>query len=785
MLFFIPLLVFIVLLASKTAIADEQSDDILFLYEQLKNMEIDTSRAAKLENFSFKKDIVEWKFESGYIYLTKPFSEFPDAGGAYFIGKGKMIFEPPSVVEREQLKRHTEKERFNEPFNEAYFRFNDDTRSVFEPLMKPVSNTDAGDFAEKFQERQKALSDLLFNLEFPVIQDSLSEVPRNPYLFIECDIDKLGLIAFSYSPMNLEEIAIFKRKKLGFGATAFGNFITAFHRKEDYESGIDLDYEDKDLIDITHYDMDLTIEPGSLLMHAKVKLHFKPLTDKLSTIAFPLLARIDPERHDKIIMINSIADQDGNQLPYIYKNFNVLIQLPRAFNKGDTIVLNFDYDGDFIRPDPPVNLPPGYKLDPSLDFLPESESTFTLLNTYPWFPQYGYLRRYTFDLTLRVPKPYTAVGSGTTIKRWEEGNYNCLHSKEDTPVALASLLFGKYYTIKDDSKRPAIYVHSLFKQQRQAEAILQESRTIVDLYEQYFGPFPYDEFDVAQMGFGYGFGQAPPGLVQLTGEAFLGDNEMQAIPWARTGKVGFRAGFLSHEIGHEWWGHVVGWRNYHEQWLSESFTEYMAGMYLEATKGTKEFEYKLNQWKEYAYSRKNRGPIWLGQRLQDGYFAALYFKGPYVLHMLRMALIWKFGQEDGNKLFFDALKNFCTEFRNQSPTTKDFQRVLKQTTKIDMDWFFDQWFREAGFPDLRVSYSMRQTEDGKYLAEVRVKQTDKDHLKTMIIPIFFHFSDGNVLRFDKPIGQQEETLLKFKFPEKPELMTVDDAKDLLATIEYE
>ena len=27
--------------------------------------------------------------------------------------------------------------------------------------------------------------------------------------------------------------------------------------------------------------------------------------------------------------------------------------------------------------------------------------------------------------------------------------------------------------------------------------------------------------------------------------------------------------FLAHELAHQWWGQAVGWRNYHEQWLSE------------------------------------------------------------------------------------------------------------------------------------------------------------------------------------------------------------------------
>jgi hypothetical protein len=31
--------------------------------------------------------------------------------------------------------------------------------------------------------------------------------------------------------------------------------------------------------------------------------------------------------------------------------------------------------------------------------------------------------------------------------------------------------------------------------------------------------------------------------------------------------------FLAHEIAHQWWGQAVGWKNYHEQWISEGFAQ--------------------------------------------------------------------------------------------------------------------------------------------------------------------------------------------------------------------
>ena len=37
--------------------------------------------------------------------------------------------------------------------------------------------------------------------------------------------------------------------------------------------------------------------------------------------------------------------------------------------------------------------------------------------------------------------------------------------------------------------------------------------------------------------------------------------------------------FLAHEVAHQWWGQAVGWKNYHEQWLSEGLAQYFAALY--------------------------------------------------------------------------------------------------------------------------------------------------------------------------------------------------------------
>jgi hypothetical protein len=755
-------------------VSDEEK--ILSLYERIRDIEIDPLKAVRLDDFSFKKDIFEWRFESGYLWLTKPIPECPNAGGAYFIGQGQIVFDSPNQVEQEELKKYAGKEHLKESFEEAFIRFNDDTYQIFSTLIHAAELKEAEKAASKFQKRQNLLDELSFNLEFPIIEDYFSEIKRNQYLFIETKAEEIGWLAFFYNPMDEEEISFFIHRRLD-KATGFSDLLTyssicKFNKREDYEKDIDLDYENKDLIHVFHYDIDLSIKKNSLLMHAKVTLHFKSLEDNLSVVQFPLWAEYDPDRHDNLISIEKIEDKDGNKLSYLYKNFTVLAQLPKVLNENETAILSFYYEGDFIRH--------------------VSESTFTLLNDYHWFPKHGYMNRSTFDLTIKVPKPYIAASTGKTIKRWEEGKYNCMHAREERPIASFGVVFGKYVIAKDDEKRPVIYAYSFLRDRKQAESIMQESRTIIDNYEKYFEPFPYEEFDIVQMAHFYGFGQALPGLIQLTGETFLTASELEAMSHCKDirNKSTFRSEFLAHEIGHEWWGGLVGWQNYHEQWLSEAFTEYFSGLYLEALKGTTDFEEKLKEWKNRAFSSKESGPIWLGVRLAKNkhrpydFVHSLYDKGARVLHMLRMAFIHYFGNEEGNKLFFECMKSFCEKLKDSNATTRDFQNIIKETAKIDMDWFFDQWFRESGIPEVHFSYHVRKTEDGKYLLEGRLKQLDNEHFKILIVPIFIHFSGDKVHKVRKVMDKGEITF-RIKAPMEPQLVSIDDHEDLLASFVYD
>ena len=73
--------------------------------------------------------------------------------------------------------------------------------------------------------------------------------------------------------------------------------------------------------------------------------------------------------------------------------------------------------------------------------------------------------------------------------------------------------------------------------------------------------------------------------------------------------------FLAHELAHQWWGQAIGWRNYHEQWLSEGFAQYFAALYAQKQKGDDVFASVLRQLRKWGMDNSDQGPVYLGYRL--------------------------------------------------------------------------------------------------------------------------------------------------------------------------
>ena len=126
--------------------------------------------------------------------------------------------------------------------------------------------------------------------------------------------------------------------------------------------------------------------------------------------------------------------------------------------------------------------------------------------------------------------------------------------------------------------------------------------SIIEYYEQFLGPFPFPEFDILEIN-DWGFGQAPPGVMFITKEAFnplMGEDEPALLQ-------GINERF-AHEIAHQYWAHVVKMPSLQEQWLTESFAEYSAALFLKQFKGNSTYNSLVNHWKSARGLRDGRRP---------------------------------------------------------------------------------------------------------------------------------------------------------------------------------
>jgi aminopeptidase N len=229
--------------------------------------------------------------------------------------------------------------------------------------------------------------------------------------------------------------------------------------------------------------------------------------------------------------------------------------------------------------------------------------------------------------------------------------------------------------------------------------------------------------------------------------------------------------FIAHELAHQWWGQAVGWKNYHEQWISEGFAQYFAALYAEHEKGQDTFYSVLRQMRRFAIDMSPQGPVYLGYRLghlkgDSRIFRALvYNKGAMVLHMLRRLV--------GDEAFFSGLRDFYRTWRYKKAGTDDFRVSMERATGRTLDRFFDRWIYGDGIPTLRFSSTVAAS-----ALHVRIDQGDDVY--DVPVTVTLNYADGT--SEDVVIAVTEKSVQR-EIPLKRALRSFDVNKDGAAMAE--
>jgi hypothetical protein len=625
--------------------------------------------------------------------------------GLVLVGRGEMRFSPSPVTERGQVRIFSGDDTLSSSFETAFVRF---SPMQFENRVS-TSRLSPTTAAERTVRRAQSVFNDRAPLSFSVdLQDMSREtwhlLPPGDDFLAEVDTRRFDALTYSRSSIQAEDVTVFRRNDRRTVAL-YASVAKLAARGRFYSEDALREY------DVLDYNIEAAIDPSRQFIQGRARLSIRIRSTSVSTV---LLRLAEP-----LVVTGVTSVEHGRLLHLRLRNQNtILVNVPRAMPQDSDLTLVVTYSGRLPAQDLDLDT---FQISP--DVQPSSqpsevERNYLLSNRAFWYPQNPIPDYATASLRVVVPEGYRTVASGEPAEEDElvslrdlitlpKGSAFSFRVKEPvrylavvvsrlTPVAETTVEFPPDSNPTIDPVVVAVMANP--RLQGRGRTLLKTSEDIMRFYASVVGDAPYGRFTLALVESVLPGGHSP-GYFAVLHEPLPGENvTWRSDPAAFTGFPEF---FLAHELAHQWWGQAVGWKNYHEQWISEGFAQYFAALYAQKVRGERGFIDMLRQFRRWALSESDQGPVHLGYRLGviNGdlrvFRALVYNKGAGVLHMLRRLL--------GDTVFFEGLRRFYLDRRHQKAGTDDFERAMEAASGRVLDRFFERWIYGTGTP--RVTYS--------------------------------------------------------------------------------
>jgi len=763
-----------------------------------------------VENIVLKRDAGILTLKTGAIAFTSPALGRDTV--AVFVGEGEFTFIPQSPVDRNYLISLTGLEAVSETFDRALFCFTDDTAkdirsSARTPSTDPHLADALRDFRKHLRSRTEAPrsmleamlnGDAMDNIEADLLTDLYN--PHAPGFFsayfhgrkhsdLRFHVRPRGAFPEMTTP---EEVALID---LDPAQPQEGVWYLS-HLQTEWQKHTASSDENNRIVQADQYKIETTIAKNDHFT-ATTTIDFHAVTDGDRVIKLALLPNLRVTRvtsaGQEIAFIQEDKKEDGS----------FYVVMPEAMAKGSKHEVSIEYAGDkLVRK--------------------EGGGNFSVEARESWYPNVNTFRDHArYDLTFKVPKQYTLVGVGTLAKVWTEKDFACTQWISDVPIAVAGFNYGLFKSKKITDPQSGFVIEGyaateipdslaavrdkpgvgVMSPSNMMDLPMGEAENAMRIYSAWFGKSEFTRIAITQQP-QFDFGQSWPTLVYLPLFAYLDATQRYSLlNHISASLTDFVDEVTPHEVSHQWWGHMVGWSTYHDQWLSEGFATFSAGLYLQLTEKTPD-KY-LRYWQnarqrlleKNAFGRRSNdaGPLWLGLRLEsarneEAYESTVYGKGGYVLHMLRRMM---YDQKEGDEPFIDMMHDFVSEYMNKNASTEDFEKVAEKHMRPNLDlagtgkldWFFSEWVYGTAVPRYKFEYTVTEAEGGKWELKGTVTQSEVTPQFVMPVPIFADF-DGQVLRLGTVTmrGNSSSGDIKVLLPKKPKRVMLNYWHDVLEAL---
>ena len=810
------------------------------LYLQLGQVGLDPARVYQVRGASLDRPTVHITLDDGTIAFTR--DVMGRTTGAFFEGDGEVLLIPRNDVERRSMSLFTGMAILEERFGTAYFRFNDDVASELRPDLRAADNTQ--DFIERWEATAQNLAQsdamrllLSFSRMLPVgnttvspEKKDLSQRADDRFLHARLQGTKLGIFDVYFDSMAAEQIEAGQAKAAENGTTYYdvwtsfsppgtGGGQTAAHGTPKP----DTQRPREDWVSIHGFTIKTEVQPPKQI-NARARLQLEMREGKSRALFFEL---------SRFLQVESVK-LDGQPVEFIHNpavegtqlarrgNDIVAVILPEQARAGQKMELEFVYGGEVLA-----------EAGSGLLYVGERGT---------WYPNRGMaMANFDLEFTYRegwtliaTGRPAPALGGGEAAKAGEETS----RWVSERPIPVAGFNLGKYkvaraqagdvpvetyaaqavernfpsapvQTIESDPsatspQRPQLIVPQRPSPVRHEVTVGESAARAIRYYAERFGPYPYSRLALTQMPGRES--QGWPGLVFLSSYAFLDDEERQQLHFEPF-RILLQQMIPAHETAHQWWGDLITWSSYRDQWFSEGLANYSALMMLQE-KNPEGFRQIMEGYRSDLLKKnkdgmapKDAGPVTLGMRLLSsrfpgGYEAISYGRATWLFHMLRTMLKDAWAQQGDRKAagsgtdepFVRALRRLRYKYEGKSISTRELLDVfaedlppsLRYEGKSSLDWFLDGWVNGTSLPKLELKAVKFTPKGAGSVVSGTIVQKDAPEDLVTSVPIYAVIA-GKQMLLGRVFADGEESSFHLSAPAGTHKVLLDPNETILTS----
>jgi hypothetical protein len=800
------------------------------LYLKLRSVGLDKTQVYKIREATLDRAKLHISLDDGTIAFTQAVDG--RITGAFFEGDGEVLIMPPNQAERASLSTFTGGAILEESFSSAYLRFDDDLLIELRPYLRPADDPEG--FASHWDSTARNLAGedglrLLYSLsDSSPGQQSPVRSPNDRFLHAYLEGNKLGAFDVRYDSLSYEQIQAGQHKHVG-GEDYYDvwtSFAVPVAGVSDDSANLSGDEE--------------TASPELEITSFKIRAQIKPVKELDAKATLDIRAQ---ERTNRVLFFElsrllqiSEVEANGQPVEFIHNpalegshlakkgNDVVAVILPAPLEKGQQLELTFAYSGAVL-----------------------SEAANGLLYVGEhgtWYPNRGFAMA-SFDLEFRYPAGWTLVATGNRVSSAETGSEQITRWVTERPVPVAGFNLGKYSQAVAHAGKVVVTAYATPNVERgfpgtvdlatETPAMVPGPRPMeparglarlptvpplppspsgnghmvavaaanaIDAYERYFGPYPYTQLAVTQMP--GTVSQGWPGLIFLSSYSFLNPEEKSRLEPDPAKRL-MSDEVIAHETAHQWWGDLVNWSSYRDQWIMEALANYSALM-LQQSHDPAKFQLIMRNYRDDLLSKgpkgvplMDAGPVTLGFRLSSSVFPGAYEpicygRGTWLFYMLHTMMV-DAERESGSRHavqsesdpFIRALRKLRRDYQDRTVTTSQLMQIfaseLPQPVWYEghksLNWFYDSWVNGDAIPSFALQ-DVKYTQKAK--ATIVTGTLVQEHAPdTLVTAVPIYASIGKKELFLKHIfAEGEQTAFRLVAPAGTRSLVIDPEQTLLS-----